>query len=121
MNKMRRYEISKLIGDLKEIQTNIVAITNEESIPKISDDLNTCLRLINDVTQEEESYMDNIPENLQGSQRYYDAEDAVAKLESAADYVDDAISTLDAWELEGVKDAEGAVKSAIDQLRDAQM
>lgn len=39
--------------------------------------------------------MENIPENLQGSERYYAAEEAVENLDSALENVSDALDVLE--------------------------
>ena len=43
---------------------------------------------LEDILGDEEEYRDNIPENLQGSERY-------EKAEEACDNLDDAVSTLE--------------------------
>lgn len=48
------------------------------------------------ILEEEETYMYNIPENLQGSARYEAAEEAVDNLESAIDSLDDTLSYIGA-------------------------
>ena len=40
------------------------------------------------ILYDEESYMDNVPENLQGSYRYQAAEDACANIECAIEALD---------------------------------
>lgn len=71
MNKARRQTLNKIIGALTE-QAELLSAAAEE----------------------EEDYMDNMPENLQGSQRYEDAEENVADLKSASDYLNDAIESI---------------------------
>jgi hypothetical protein len=75
MNKIRRKA-------LEEIKDKITAIAGELEI----------------VTSEEGDYRDNIPENLQGSERYEKASEAadalgeaVEHLENAAEYIEAAI------------------------------
>lgn len=50
--------------------------------------------IIDDVRFEEQDSMDNIPETLQGSERYVRMEDACDALERAYDYCDSAIDAL---------------------------
>lgn len=50
--------------------------------------------IIDDVRFEEQDSMDNIPETLQGSERYARMEDACDALERAYDYCDSAIDAL---------------------------
>lgn len=52
---------------------------------------------IDRITSDEETYMWNIPENLQESDRYYAADEAVDNLCDAGDFIDDAYN--DAMEL----------------------
>ena len=72
MNKERK----KRIMDVKEILGNAV------------DELE-------DIRSEEEMAMENIPENLQNSEKYALMEDAVDALEDAYGSVSDAIDSLD--------------------------
>lgn len=44
---------------------------------------------------EEQDYLDNMPENLQGSERYEAAESAVDNMDSAVDDLADAISYIE--------------------------
>ena len=44
---------------------------------------------------EEQEYMDNMPENFQCSERYEKAEEAVASLEEALDSLDSAMEAID--------------------------
>jgi hypothetical protein len=46
--------------------------------------------------EEEEEYRDNIPENLQGSERYEKADEACSNLEDAISDLEDVISSIDA-------------------------
>ena len=45
--------------------------------------------------EEEEDYRDNIPENLQGSERYEQAEEACDNLDSAFDGLEEVISYIE--------------------------
>lgn len=51
--------------------------------------------MLESVKDEEEEYMENIPENLQSSERYEKAENAVDNLDSALDSLDEAISDIE--------------------------
>lgn len=74
MNNDRRKELRNLANKLKS-NTNQ---NDLEFIASIKNELESILC-------EEESYMDNIPENLQGGYRYQMAEDACDNIESAID------------------------------------
>ena len=76
MNNARRKEINKAIKMLSSAKS-----------------------FIENIRGDEESYMDNMPENLQGSTRYSSAEEAVGFLEEAIDSIDDAIDNLESASL----------------------
>lgn len=44
---------------------------------------------------EEENYIDNMPDNLQGSERYERAEDALNSLDTAYDNLDEVINSIE--------------------------
>lgn len=72
MNNVRRKNIQEAIKMLEDAK----------------DILQECL-------EEEEEYRDNMPENLQGSEKYDKADEAVSNLELAIDTIDDVISYAD--------------------------
>ena len=72
MNKERRKELQKAV----------------EHLQTASDIIQSCMA-------DEQDYLDNMPENLQGSERYEMAENAVDCLESASDGLDDIISNVE--------------------------
>lgn len=78
MNNDRRKELRNLANKLKS-NTNQ---NDLEFIASIKNELESIL-------YEEESYMDNIPENLQGGYRYQMAEDACDNIESAIDVLNE--------------------------------
>ena len=73
MNKQRRKEIQEIMDRLGEIKSDLEAVWNDEQY-----------------------YMDSIPENLTGSERYEKAEEAVSNLEGACDNLDEALEQLEA-------------------------
>lgn len=73
MNKIRRKQINEIIDALE------IAMSSIES-----------------VRDDEQEYLDNIPENLQGSDRYSIAEDAVDNLDNAYDSIQEVIDYLSA-------------------------
>lgn len=79
MNKIRRKAISEIIEKIEALQTEMEDILSD----------------IETVKDEESEYFENIPENLQSSERYEIAESAVENLESAYDTFDDMKSSLD--------------------------
>ena len=75
MNKERRTEIQDVLKTLDNITAKL-------------EDLQSSIENIKD---EEQEYLDNIPENLQESDRYHKSEEAIENLESAYDTVEDTI------------------------------
>lgn len=71
MNKYRRKDIEKIIKHLEEIKEEI-----------------------NNVCSEEQEYYDNIPENLQTSEKAENSQNAISDLENAECSLDDVIVAL---------------------------
>lgn len=69
MNKERRKSIDRVINEIEKLKELYASIVEE----------------VEEIRDEESDYLDNIPENLQGSDRYYTAEEAVGNLDSAVD------------------------------------
>ena len=69
MNKARRKEIQKIIKDIEN--------------------------LVHSILSEEQVVFDNMPENLQGSYRGQESEDAQGSLEPAIDALEEAIACLE--------------------------
>lgn len=53
------------------------------------------IQLVSRVKDEEQDALDNIPENLQNSERYTNMEDAIDKLEEAIDNMEQAAESID--------------------------
>ena len=66
-----------------------------KQIDKAISILNTANEMIESIRSDEEEYMDNMPENLQSSMRYSDAEEACGHLEDAISWVESAIEDLE--------------------------
>lgn len=73
MNKQRRKEIQEIIDRIEAIKSDLETVRDDEQF-----------------------YMDSIPENLMGSERYEKAEEAVSNLEGACDNLDEALEQLEA-------------------------
>lgn len=71
MNKARRKNIQDVVDQLEELKSTL-----------------------EDIQGEEEEYRDNIPENLQGSERYEKADEACDTLSGAVDDLEDIITSL---------------------------
>lgn len=72
MNKARRKALDEVISKIEEAK-----------------------ELLENLQAEEEDYRDNMPENLQGSERYEAADAAVDNMSSAVDALDEAISSIE--------------------------
>lgn len=72
MNKLRRKSLVDIMEKIQEISADLSAILEEE-----------------------EECKDNIPENLQGSERYEISESACDSMESAIESLDEAVYTLE--------------------------
>lgn len=70
MNRERRKKIDEVIEKANELQ----------------DMLQELQEVIEEIRDEEEEYLDNIPENLQGSERYEVAESSVENLDNAVEW-----------------------------------
>lgn len=60
----------------------------------IEEDLGRSLDLLNSVYDEEQDCMDNVPENLQDSERYSNMEDCVEALSEAVYNLEEAIDLI---------------------------
>ena len=99
MNKLRRKELGQVINGLNTIQDR--------------DDLYSLINTLDNIKYDEESYYDNIPENLQYSQRAEDSEMAIENLEEALDLLNEVYD-----EEEFDMDNE-LIQRAIDKIEDA--
>lgn len=73
MNKIRRKNLQAIIDQLEELKGGL-----------------------EDLQAEEEEYRDNIPENMQESERYGKADEDCDNLSSAVDSLEEAISSIEA-------------------------
>lgn len=89
MNKQRRKEISRIIEEIESAVS-----TAKEKLEELQIDIES-------VRDEEQEYMDNMPENLQGSERYETAEQAVDNLDNAASSIEELIEAIDTDDLIG--------------------
>ena len=71
MNKERRTQIKKLTNELEDIKTKLKYILRKE-----------------------EGILDNTPENLQGTDRYSESENAIDVLDDVVDDLESAIESL---------------------------
>ena len=69
-----------------------------KQINEMAERLSGIKDMLDELQREEEDYKDNMPENLQESERYYATEAACEQLEEAAGLVEEAMDKL--WEIE---------------------
>lgn len=79
MNKERRKELSRANDMLEEIR---------DKLGEVQDIIDNC-------KSEEEDYRDNMPENMQNSDRYYAADSAIDEMQEAYDALTDMIDNID--------------------------
>lgn len=72
MNEARRKELRKIMHGMKEVN-----------------------RTLENVIADEEEALDAIPENLQGTDRYQNSEEAVDLMSDAQSSIEDAIEAID--------------------------
>ena len=72
MNKTRRQQLRKWLEDIENIKGELETICSDE-----------------------QDYYDNIPENLQSSDRANDSEEAIEQMEEAVSSIEDAISVIE--------------------------
>ena len=65
------------------------------SLEKALSFLNQASEIVESVKDDEEGALDNIPENLQSSDRYERMEEVISSLEDAAENIDSAISGIE--------------------------
>lgn len=90
MNNVRRKDIKAVVERIYKMQ---------EMLEDIKSDLE-CIK------DEEDEYRDNIPENLQESDRYYASEEASDQLDDAISEIDSALSEIE----EAIYSAETAME-----------
>lgn len=66
-----------------------------EKLEAISKKLSALVDDIDCINDEEQDYMDNMPENLQGSERYERSEEICDQLTEAMSLVEEAIDLID--------------------------
>jgi hypothetical protein len=79
MNKMRRKELMEWVKKAKDWATHGEELKSE----------------LENICSDEQDYFDNMPENLQGSQRGMDAEEAIDAMNEAIESMDNAIEAAE--------------------------
>lgn len=67
-----------------------------KSLQSIVDQLEELKGTLDDLKLEEEGYRDNMPENMQGSERYQTADEACDNLYEAVSQIEEAVSGITA-------------------------
>lgn len=96
MNKFRRGQLETLSAKLARIES-----TSDKAA------LDECINILEDIKWDEEDYFDNMPENLQGSLRGCESEDAIDNMDQALDALNEAV------ELENEDEFSDAISMAI--------
>ena len=99
MNKARRKELSEVIKALSAMQDK--------------DDLYSIISDLESIKSDEEDYYDNIPENLQYSQRADDSEQAIENMDDALDLLNDV------YEADEFNKDDELIQEAIDKIEEA--
>lgn len=66
-----------------------------KNLQSIADQLEYLKTQIEDICSDEEEYRDNIPENMQGSERYEKADTACDNLSDAVDNLEEVIYSIE--------------------------
>lgn len=72
MNRMRRKQLDAILAKLEELKEEVAVLQEEE-----------------------EEYRDNMPENLQGSEKYEKADAACDALSSTVDAIEEAVGYIE--------------------------
>ena len=67
-----------------------------KNLREITDQLEMLQELLQELQEQEEEYRDNMPENLQGSEKYERADEACSNLSDAYDSLQDTIDNITA-------------------------
>jgi len=104
MNKQRRKELDAVMKDMSDLRMKVGDIFDaiDDRLKEFADPLRDLVEewgevrgRLEDIKNEEEEYRDNMPENMQGSDRYQAAETAVDEMGSAYDELDTMITELE--------------------------
>ena len=91
MNNTRRKNIKQTIDRFCSIRKKLEELVSE--VESVKSD-------VEDIQWEEEEYRDNMPENLQGSERYDKADGACTNLSDAVDSLDEMIGAIGALDFD---------------------
>lgn len=66
----------------------------KQKIKEVRQQIESCKNDLQIILDEEQNYFDNMPENLQGSMRGSDSEDAIDIMENCIDELDEIVKEL---------------------------
>ena len=71
------------------------SLVDENGEPLVERDFEGYYSILEDIKNDEEEYFDNMPENLQGSMRGMDSEEAISNMDDALEVLEQAIDEND--------------------------
>ena len=66
----------------------------KSELSKISEELETLFNRLENIYDDEQNAFDSMPENLQGSEKGIEAEEAIDAMDEVKEYIQDAIDKL---------------------------
>lgn len=112
MNKQRRKEIENLSDQLNAYAVYLENNSEKTNAQEINGRLDDLASELDSILSEEQNYYDNVPENLQNSDRYYSSEEAINSMESAIDLI--------RLEIEHDESYKDFIKRVVESLNEAQ-
>jgi septation ring formation regulator EzrA len=102
MNNARRNEIRAVYNDLAKVEP--LAEAARLAFAEFKEALNDIKETVENIRDQEQEYIDNLPENLSQSERAQNAEQAVSELDEAISLleVDDIDADLGNWSQDDV-------------------
>jgi seryl-tRNA synthetase len=108
MNKQRRKDLSDLMDRIEDVQKKLSELSDiRAEVEEIKEGINAA-------KDEEQDYLDNMPEALQNADKGQNAEQAIASLDIAQDALQDIVDALETLEgfnpediLSNIEDARG--------------
>lgn len=64
-------------------------------LQEVADIISEMIGILDDIREDEENYVDNMPENLHGSQRYEKSEEAIDQISDAIDSLEEATESIE--------------------------
>ena len=85
------------VGPCNKIKKEVIRVNKQRrvNLSQALTHLKAAMEIVNDVKRDEEDAMNNMPENLQESERYYTLEENVEALDAIADSIDEVCDTID--------------------------